>query len=217
MSHKAQQDFIATVRREFPDYFVGKRVLEVGSLDINGSIRALFSNCDYVGIDVAAGVGVDVVCEGQNYDAPDNSYDVVISCEVMEHNPYWPQTMKNMIRLCNPGGIVIMTCATLGRREHGTARTSPDASPLTVELGWNYYRNLTIRDFHKEGATKGLAYAFSYDWESRDLYLVGFKGTVKTDELRKLRSIKHFYRMARWTSWRSIRRSAMAFLYNKRN
>jgi len=49
----------------------------------------LFSDCDYIGLDVAPGNGVDIVCEGQNYDAPDESFDVVISCEVMEHNPFW--------------------------------------------------------------------------------------------------------------------------------
>lgn len=217
MAHKQQLEFIANISNTFPDFFVGKHVLEIGSLDINGSIRALFRECDYVGIDVAPGTGVDVVCEGQNYDGLDDSFDVVISCEVMEHNPHWVKTLKNMVRLCRPGGLVVMTCATLGRREHGTARTSPDASPLTVELGWDYYRNLTAFDFRKEGATKGVSHVFAYNWESRDLYLVGIKGKATTHELAKLRSIKSSYSKAHWTSWRSIRRAVKAILFNKRN
>lgn len=136
-------------------------MLEIGSLDINGTIRSAFDHCDYTGIDVAAGKGVDVVCEGQSYDAPDGSFDTVISCECLEHNRHWKGTFQNMIRLCKPDGLIVMSCATLGRSEHGTARSDPDASPLTVDKGWNYYRNLTPRDFIDAGLVEPLgAWAF---------------------------------------------------------
>lgn len=39
MSHQSQIDFVAGVKNRFPDYFTDKKVLEIGSLDINGSIR----------------------------------------------------------------------------------------------------------------------------------------------------------------------------------
>lgn len=217
MAHKGQQDFIALVRREFQDYFSHKRVLEIGSLDINGSIRSQFIDCTYTGIDVAPGSGVDVVCQGQDYNAPDDSYDVVISCEVMEHNPHWAETMKNMVRVCKPGGLVVMTCATLGRGEHGTARTSPDSSPLTVELGWNYYRNLTARDFKKAGATEGLCCMFACNWKSHDLYMLGIKGVAGSESLAKLSAIQKQYRAAHWSHWSAVRRAAKAILLNKRN
>ena len=135
MAHRSQLEFVRLLAANMPEYFRGKRVLEVGSLDINGSIRQFFKDCDYTGLDVAAGPGVDVVCEGQKYDAP--GFDVVISCEAMEHNPYWAETLQNMIRLCKPGGLLVMTCATIGRPEHGTARSEPESSPLTVGLGWS--------------------------------------------------------------------------------
>ena len=142
MAHPAQNEFIGRIRDIFPGHFRHARVLEIGSLDINGTIRGLFTDCDYTGIDVGPGPGVDVVCAGQDFDAPDESYDVVISCEAMEHNPYWAETFTNMVRLAKPGGLVLMTCATLGRKEHGTTRTTPADSPLTVAKGWDYYRNL---------------------------------------------------------------------------
>ena len=175
MAHKGQQDFIQLVQRQFPDFFAnpGPRNRQPGYQRL---VRSQFTNCAYTGIDVAVGPGVDMVCQGQDYGGPDDSFDVVISCEVMEHNPHWAETMKNMIRVCKPGGLVLMTCATLGRGEHGTARTSPNSSPLTVELGWNYYRNLTARDFKKLRTTEGLSCVFAYNWKSHDLYLVGIKG-----------------------------------------
>ena len=62
MSHKEQLKFIGTMKQSFPERFTGGRVLEIGSLDINGSTRSFFSDGDYLGIDVAPGAGVDLVC-----------------------------------------------------------------------------------------------------------------------------------------------------------
>src|SRR5471032_185570 len=100
MSHPEQIDFIKKASAAFPQFFVGGRVLEIGSLDINGSARAHFKADEYIGLDVGPGPGVDIVCEGQKYDAPDSSFDTVLSCECLEHNPYWAETIENMFRLC---------------------------------------------------------------------------------------------------------------------
>jgi SAM-dependent methyltransferase len=157
--------------------FKNVKVLEIGSLNINGSVRDFFTDCDYVGIDIGEGKGVDIICEGQKFDAPDDSYDQVISCEVMEHNPYWIETFNNMVRMCKPGGLVTMTCATTGRREHGTTRTSVSDSPLTVGAGWNYYRNLREADFRRE-INFDLAFShfyFNVNWQSFDLDFLGIK------------------------------------------
>lgn len=147
MAHSTQQDFISYVKNKFPNLFENVRVLEIGSLDINGTMRTFFSNCDYLGIDVGEGKGVDLVCQGQEYDAPDESYDVCTSGECFEHNPYWAQTFANMVRMCKSNGLVLFTCATTGRKEHGTTRTDSESSPLTVDIGWEYYKNLDEQDF----------------------------------------------------------------------
>ncbi len=174
MAHQQQQDFVRAVKAAFPNFFYGQRVLEIGSLDINGTIRGHFIGCAYTGLDVGAGPGVDVVCQGQDYAAPDASFDTVISCEVMEHNPYWRETFANMARLCRPGGLVLMTCASLGRPEHGTTRSTKADAPL---IAWEYYRNLTPRDFkaslnfHDEFSV----FRFFENVDSRDTYFVGFK------------------------------------------
>ena len=147
MSHSTQQDFISYTKNKFPNYFINSKVLEVGSLDINGSMRSFFSECDYLGIDVGEGQGVDLVVQGQEYNAPDESYDVCASGECFEHNPYWAETFSNMVRMCKSGGLVLFTCATTGRKEHGTSRTDSGSSPLTVGIGWEYYKNLTEQDF----------------------------------------------------------------------
>ncbi len=179
MSHPQQQDFVRNVKKHFPTFFAGQRVLEIGSLDINGAVRSHFSDCNYTGLDVGEGHGVDVVCQGQDYDAPDGSFDVVISCEVMEHNPYWKETFQNMARVCRPGGIVIMTCASLGRPEHGTSRTSRDQAPL---VPWEYYKNLNARHFLSNLPIIELFSDFEFieNFDFCDLYFLGFKSGVSS-------------------------------------
>lgn len=178
MSHIEQKNFFQKIKNKFPDYFKDKRVLEIGSLNINGTVRDCFETSYYVGVDVGFGNGVDVVCGGENYKAPDNSFDVVCSAECFEHNPHWLETFQNMIRMCKDTGIVIFTCATEGRPEHGTTRTSPQDSPLTVNIGWDYYRNLKESDFTEkiDFSLYFDEYEFEVNEQSFDLY---FWGIVK--------------------------------------
>ena len=50
MSHQQQLIFVASVKDQFPEYFSQTKVLEVGSLNINGSVRQFFNNPDkYIG------------------------------------------------------------------------------------------------------------------------------------------------------------------------
>jgi SAM-dependent methyltransferase len=181
MAHTEQRIFVESVKNKFIQYFSHKTVLEVGSLNINGTVRDFFSDCNYVGLDVSFGEGVDIVCEGQNYNAPDNSYDVVCSAECFEHNPYWLETFKNMVRLCKNDGLVFFTCATDGRREHGTTRTTPGDSPLTIGMGWDYYRNLNENDFRSQLNFEDYfeSYEFSVEENSHDLYFWGIVRKTK--------------------------------------
>lgn len=185
MAHIQQFFYVNGVKQFLPEQFEGRRVLEIGSLNINGSVRQFFQGCDYLGIDVGEGRDVDRVCKGQDFDAPAESFDTVITCEMMEHNPDWQRTWLNMLRVMRPDGLLIMTCASLGRRQHGTSEYQPTASPLTVTQDQNYYRNLVADDL------SGLVnldrwfsvHAFHVDFESHDLYFFGV-GMNASPELR---------------------------------
>ncbi|MDB5379740.1 MAG: hypothetical protein JWR00_4186 [Rubritepida sp.] len=193
MAHPQQQIFIGKLRNQFPDFFQNVRVLEIGSLDINGSIRTQFRDCDYIGLDLGPGPGVDVVAQGQDYDGADGSFDTVLSCETMEHNPFWKETFENMARLCRPGGLVIMTCASTGRREHGTRRTTPRDAPL---IPWDYYRNLTARDLRRAVPVQEIfsSAMFCRDLSFNDLFFAGFRAGSPPPRgaaaaLRRLRNV----------------------------
>jgi SAM-dependent methyltransferase len=175
VAHPQQFEFIDAIKAELPAFFRRQRVLEVGALDINGSIRSAFEDCDYTGTDLSIGPGVDLACPGQMLAFPSQHFDVSVSCECFEHNPYWVETWSNMLRMTRPGGLVLMSCATTGRREHGTTRSAPESSPFTIEHGWNYYRNLTQADFENrfEMSRWFSDHAFVVSAESFDLYFVG--------------------------------------------
>jgi len=177
MAHKQQFDFVQKVKLKYPTYFFQKKVLEVGSLNINGTVRDFFSYCDYLGIDVGEGPSVDLVCEGQTLDHPENTYDTTVSCECFEHNPFWVETFKNMHRMTKSNGLVFMSCATTGRPEHGTTRTSPKDSPLTIGKGWDYYKNLTEQDFRDNLNINDMfsSYIFEVGRLHCDLYFYGIK------------------------------------------
>jgi len=176
MAHREQGEYIASVKQRHPQFFAGGKVLEVGSLNINGTVRDYFDADEYLGIDVGKGPGVDLVAGGHEFDT-EARFDCTISCECFEHNPFWFETFVNMIRLTRQGGLVVFTCATTGRGEHGTARTSPDCSPLTVAKGWSYYQNLTEQDFTERLTMKDLfsSYQFGTNPGARDLYFEGIK------------------------------------------
>ena len=178
MSHRQQREFFHALKAHLPTLFEKSSVLEVGSFDVNGSIRQYFDGCDFWGIDLVAGPGVDEVCSGHEYQPRNrSSFDVTISTECFEHNPFYLETLVNMIRLTRKGGAVVFTCASRGRGEHGTTRTSPADSPGTQNRGWNYYRNLTESSFSSkiDMAAHFVTHRFFYNPVSCDLYFIGIK------------------------------------------
>lgn len=96
----------ASVQQFVKDYydrsmFSGKRVLEVGSLNVNGSVRPFverFEPSEYIGTDFLPGVGVDRVVDAvklaEEFGA--NSFDTVISTEMLEHAEHWRDCVNNM-------------------------------------------------------------------------------------------------------------------------
>jgi SAM-dependent methyltransferase len=178
MAHAEQTGFIRLMRDfVFPS---NGRVLEIGSYQVNesGSLRAIFSGCSYTGVDLAEGPGVDVVASGHDVNLTSDSFDVTLSAECFEHNPLWRETFANMYRMTKPGGILIITCASRGRVEHGTARSfKPHYSPGTTAVGWDYYMNLTQEDFERcfDVSDMFSAHHFYNLESSHDLYFFGVK------------------------------------------
>ena len=173
MAHQEQRDYFNNLKELHPQFFSGVSVIEIGSLNINGTVRDFFNPTTYLGVDVSAGPGVDLVMEGQNVKLPKHSFDIAVSAECFEHNPHWKATFKNMVRLAKTA--VIFTCASEGRAEHGTTRTTPQDSPFTLD--WDYYQNLNESDFREAFDIGSMfqQHEFVYNPTSCDLYFYGLK------------------------------------------
>lgn len=77
----------------------GLKVLDVGSMDVNGTVRPIFKDYDYTGMDIAEGKNVDVVQEPWIFPFDDNSFDVIVSTSCLEHDPKFWVTVKEMMRV----------------------------------------------------------------------------------------------------------------------
>lgn len=145
--HPEVLEFVGSVQDKFPNYFVGVRVLEVGSRDVNGSVRGLFLRCDYVGIDCASGKGVDHVTLAHDYRPLDGRpFDTVVTTEALEHDPFWARSVRHCVEvLLRPGGLFIATWASPLRPEHGTRATVPYEGIYGPDP--DYYRGISPEEF----------------------------------------------------------------------
>ena len=178
MAHPAQQEFCERVKGLFPESFQGKRVLDCGSLDINGSNRGYFTGGVYVGLDVGPGKNVDVVSPMHLHE-DSSGFDTIVSTECFEHDQFYEASFRRIVEVLRPGGLFFFSCASTGRPEHGTSRQHPDSSPLTAKIeGWcDYYKNLTEEDVRAAIDVDAVfgSYAFEYNPNGGDLYFWGVK------------------------------------------
>jgi SAM-dependent methyltransferase len=131
----------------------GARVLEIGSYNVNGSVRPLFADAaEYIGVDKRDGPGVDIVADGAQVDGL-GAFDVVVCCEVLEHTPDPQAILDAAYHSLKPGGLLILTAAGPGRPPHGVmggavgdefyANIEPDALDLLL---WEWERVTITED-----------------------------------------------------------------------
>ncbi len=92
------------------------RIVEIGSQDINGSLRSVTPpGFDYVGVDFAAGKGVDVLLTDP-YALPfeTDSVDIVLASSVFEHSEMFWLLFLEIIRILKPTGLFYLNVPSNG-------------------------------------------------------------------------------------------------------
>jgi SAM-dependent methyltransferase len=95
-------------------------MLDVGSMAVKeqdikvGSVRELFKNTIYVGLDIAEGKNVDVVYDGKTIPFENESFSIVISTSCFEHDPAFWNTFKEIIRVVKKGGLIYLNAPSSG-------------------------------------------------------------------------------------------------------
>ena len=109
-----------------PTEFHGKRVLEVGSKYVNGSVRPFMERFlkpdEYIGIDIEPGKFVDMVVPAEDIVKRfgEESFDVIISTELLEHVRDWRVVINNMKASVKREGYVYITARSHGFPYHGS-------------------------------------------------------------------------------------------------
>ena len=161
--HQEVKDYISKVKEKMPEFFKGKRVLEMGSLNYNGTPRDYFEDCEYIGLDWMAGDKVDVVCKAHEYKS-DEKFDVVITTEMLEHDAYAKESIFNGYRLLKKGGVLIATCANVNREPH---------YEFTGEN--EHYKNVSREDVKQWALELGASYEVEEDENKMDIRFLLWK------------------------------------------
>ena len=115
------------------------RVLEIGSLDVNGSLRAHKpADVEWIGVDIEPGRGVDVVVQPhERLPFPDNHFDLVVASSVYEHDTAFWKTMAEMARVANQRAFIYINAPSNGqvhRYPVDVFRFYPDAGIALVKV-----------------------------------------------------------------------------------
>lgn len=91
----------------------GRSAFEIGSLNVNGSLRGLFSG-PYVGVDRLPGPGVDQIADANTLPFEARQFDVVVCTEVLAHDARFWLTIGEAFRVLRWGGSLLLTVRGLG-------------------------------------------------------------------------------------------------------
>ena len=143
-----------------PEEIAGKRVIEVGSYDVNGtsrSVLAQFGPSEWIGADMREGPNVDLVCDVKELVPvfPAGSFDVVISTEMLEHCEDWRLAVYNLKALPKPGGLLLVTARGPGMVYHPEEGNYGDYWRFTLEDVARIFADFRIEDLRGDPELPG--------------------------------------------------------------
>ena len=103
--------FLKVVARKLP---IHEPIYEFGSLRVRGqdklaNLRPIFPGKEYIGCDMRAGRGVDLVLNLHNIDLPDEVAGTVLCLDTLEHVEFCHKAVAEMYRILKPGGICVLS------------------------------------------------------------------------------------------------------------
>lgn len=131
--HKETQEFIEQLKRSFPDQSC-RDVLDIGSRKFHAqwTPRDLFPY--YTGIDLESGPNVDLIMDSHYLEFGNESFDLVLCVNFLEHDPDPQATIREARRVLRRRGILAISAASEGTNPH------------EVEEAGGFYRNVSLAD-----------------------------------------------------------------------
>jgi SAM-dependent methyltransferase len=207
MSNSNVLEFVAkTVQR---DDVAGKSVLEVGALDVNGSVRPHLESLRpsrYVGVDIVPGPCVDELCDVadlvQRFGR--ESFDLVVSTEMVEHVEDWRTAFEQMKLVLKPGGTLVLTTRSIGFPPHGHPYDFWRYQREDMETILADFSDVHVRPDNPDGQWPGVfAYARKpTSWRPVDLSGIALYSIITR---RRTRNVQRFASVAYKAAWRAQR------------
>jgi len=113
-------DWLLKKKEQYSQYFNNAKVLEIGSQNINGTVRDAFKDCNYIGVDWLAGKDVNIICKANETKFEKEYFDTFISFSTWEHDPLWKEDIEHNLSFLKKGGLILFGWAGLKSIPHGT-------------------------------------------------------------------------------------------------
>ena len=148
--------FIHGVTRAIVETFdLPEPILEIGSYQVAGqesiaNLRALFPNCDYLGVDMRPGPGVDCVANVEALPQDSASVGTVLALNTFEHVRCFWKGLEEVRRVLRPDGVLVLSTPfhfRIHQFPHDYWRFTPAAYETLLEgypskiIGWHGPRN----------------------------------------------------------------------------
>lgn len=89
-------------------------IVDVGSFNVNGTVKPIFKKHKYIGVDMSAGPNVDIVANASNLPFTDNTIDIIISSSNFEHDDCFWETFLELCRIVKKNGYIYINAPSAG-------------------------------------------------------------------------------------------------------
>lgn len=144
---------------DFPPVSKFPKVLEIGSLDINGSMRTydflgtrepwqeMVGCVKYTGIDLVSGKSVDWTMDAHSLQFAEDSFDLVLCLDVLEHDSDIASTLREGYRVLTPGGLFLVSTVDETMTQH--------MQEHPVDLPYNFIKEEVLREYLEDLSPNG--------------------------------------------------------------
>lgn len=140
--HQGTRDWLDDLQRRY-GFAGGESLLELGSLNVNGTARDHLNIKNWIGVDRVAGPGVDVVVDARHTVFRPRQFDVLLSSSQIEHDADWRDSLTHNLQWLNSGGLFLLSWGAEGNLHHAPEPWRP--VPVGDVLEWAVDQCLGVR------------------------------------------------------------------------
>jgi len=129
--NEVDREVLTSLKIKYPESFKGVRVLELGSGNVNGTVRDYFEDTkEHIGVDFRKMDCVDLVSYAKDTKFRKSHFDTLISYSMIEHDPDWKESLGNNFPFIKKGGLIFLAWGGESNAKHGEGYGGHHPVPL---------------------------------------------------------------------------------------